>query len=83
MYLLAYFVAIKPIIINASNIGYNSSNSILFVLILVVVGIIFGLLIKKVISYKSSQHSSITNEIIFYIFSHILILPILLLMVFI
>lgn len=82
MYLIAYFVIIKPMINTTTNIEYNSLNSIIVVLILIVVGIMFGFFIKRVISHKSSQDNLFTNEITIYICSHILILPILLLIAF-
>lgn len=82
MYLIAYFVVIKPMIYTTTNIEYNSLNSIIFIFILVIVGMIFGFFIKKVISYKASPNNLFTNEIILYIFSHVLILPILLLIAF-
>lgn len=82
MYLIAYFVVIKPMINTTTNIEYNNLNSIKYVLILIVIGIILGFFIKRVISHKSSQDNLFTNEIALYIFSHILILPILLLIVF-
>lgn len=82
MYLIAYFFVIKPMINTTTNIEYNSLSSIIFVLILIVVGVIFGFFIKRIISHKSSQENLFTNEITLYIFSHILILPILLLIAF-
>ncbi|KNH38598.1 hypothetical protein ACS75_20705 [Bacillus thuringiensis] len=82
MYLIAYFVVIKPMINTTTNIEYTSLSSIIFVLILIVVGVIFGFFIKRIISHKSSQENLFTNEITLYIFSHILILPILLLIAF-
>lgn len=82
MYLIAYFAVIKPMIYTTTNIEYNSLNSIIFIFILLIVGIIFGFFIKKVISHKASSDYLYTNEITLYIFSHILILPILLLIAF-
>lgn len=71
IYLIAYFIAIKPAIINATSIDYNRIQFVLLLLLLILVSMIYGGIIKKLIRYNSRSSQSIANESILFIFSHI------------
>lgn len=71
IYLIAYFIAIKPAIINATSIDYSRIKFVLLLLLLILVSMLYGVIIKKLIYYNSRSSHSIANESFLFMFSHI------------
>ncbi len=71
IYLIIFFIAIKPAIINATSIDYNRVQFVWLLLLLILISMIYGLIIKILIRHNSRYSHSIKNESILFIFSHI------------
>lgn len=76
-YIIVYFASLKPLLITATSLNFDTGRFLLFTLVLIFISIVLGFIIKKIILFHSHSTKSTTNEIVLYIFSNILTILIL------